>query len=603
MPQPVAPWAGTGWPSAKSMNIAMYSADGTALKPNGVLFQSLGRLFLESGGSVTLASATSAAGHRNILTGTVTSYNGFMALDSAGYFNATSDGTPYSGAYYRYLPAVPGSSGTMTAAGGIVLAGHVCPVSTTATQEAVGAGFAAVDGARQKSNGSFYSIPFCLDLTATQGGTITPSVTITDSASAAAATVSQPPQTDLSGALPRFQVLWAGPETAQAAAYGTLPSPSPQVTWTSGSTVTAALMNGTAGIAGALNFLNSAPLLRAHGTAAQSVPNTVPSLLAIGTVSADIDPYAGWSGTASTWTAPRDGIYLLHGVAPWSPNATGQRMAGIAVNGTIFWGPGYQAATVAGVGSTKTQMFSLLAGDTVRLYGWQNSGGALTLDSARQAYLLGAWLGAPGTAATSFEPPDPTFRWQAGTPGPNLPALFTQHAGQDLAFLTWRPYLLAWQGTAQSGFANNASPQIVMDTFTGLIHGDNTDPWAGWAGGTVSAWAAPKPGWYLLTGELTATVPSTTTSCQVTAAAHAATSGGRTPASTTDQAQGMFASTSAAAPAGATLLGLYYLAQGEQISFWLFGGNYTATTWGTSAHGTVSSGITGPHAELIWVGS
>ena len=86
----------------------------------------------------------------------------------------------------------------------------------------------------------------------------------------------------------------------------------------------------------------------------------------------------------------------------------------------------------------------------------QNSGGSLALAVGDQARIFMTWLCIDGVPSTLWTPPDTSFRWTAGTPGTSLPGLMQEHLANDLNFLVNRPYLMAYQTQAQSGFANNS---------------------------------------------------------------------------------------------------------------------------------------------------
>jgi hypothetical protein len=603
MPLPVTPWAGYGWPTAKSLNLALYTCDGTATRPNGITFQCQGRLFLESfAGAASVPS--SPAGTSTVISGTAPSARSFSFYDCAGYWNATSDGTPFSGNYYRYVPAVPGSDGDGTYAGGWTIICHILGVSSSSpTFTGSGADFPSAPGAHQAAsgNGSGGS-PFALDLVATRAGTITPAVWLADATSGAGVVYATATPSDLSAGGPYFWALWAAAGTASAASYGTPALPAPVTSWTSGSTMSSVLLNGSTGIAGPLNFLANPPVWRVHETLTTSISTSAPTAIPLGARGGgDADNYSGWSASGHAYTIQRPGLYLVHGRVAWASSTSGtSRMAGVAVNGTIYWGPGYYAVYNAGTISTKTQVFSLQAGDTIQLYGWQNTGSALDLDSGHPCLLMGAWLSASGVPAQAWTPPDPTFRWQSGTPGPNLPALAQQHLASDLGFLVQKPYLLGYQGTAQTGLANNSFNLVTMDTIAGIVHGDTGDNYSGW-NASSHVYAAPASGWYMITGELCASVPTTTTNCMLGANFAAAASGGRAPGNLYVECQSVFPSQSAAATPAATLCGMTYLLAGETVAPYIDAENYTATTWSTVAHGTVSSGITGSHCEIVWV--
>ena len=603
MPLQVTPWITDEWPTAKSLNKAAYTVNGTPSRPNGITFQATGRLFVAGYAGLGVAPA-SPAGTRTVLSGTVPAANSYGFYDSAGYFNATSDGTPYSGSYYHYKPAVAGGAGNGVTPGGWTVVSHMVPVQNeSGTQYLIGADWGGGAGGRQATTPPSAAIgtPFAMDLVSTLGGTVTPAVWITDPSSSPGIVPSPLTPSDMSGQNPLFWTLWAGPETVFAAAYGTPAVPAPVTSWTSASTVTAALMNGNTGVTAVLNFLNSPPIWRAHQYTSQSIPDSAATQVSIGALGAgDTDPYSGWNPATGTYTIQRAGIYLLYAMTPWSDGNNGRRMTGIKVNGTVYWGAGYQASQAGGIISAKLQVFSLNAGDTIKMYCWQDTGSAHTLDNANQAMIMGVWLSAQGTPSVLWTPPDPSFRWASGTQGSDLPALFQAHLANDLGFLVNRPYLLAYQSAAQSGFADGSTQRIHMDTIAGMVHGDTGDSYSGWDAPNYR-YVAPVSGWYLVTGELTATAPSLSAADNIGAALYVPSSGGHAPGFTYIWQQVMYPSLSGAAPPAPALCSVIYLAAGEFAAFYLQAAGYTSGTWGTIGHGMDSGGIVGAHCEMVWV--
>lgn len=387
---------------------------------------------------------------------------------------------------------------------------------------------------------------------------------------------------------------WAG---QAGSAYGTPALPAPVSAWTDASEITAALLNGPSGVAGVCNFLNSPPLFSALATTAVSVPDsTVQALTQFGG-STDVDNYSGWNHASNTYTVQRDGLYLCHGLAAFTAQSGGSRLAGLKVNGTIYWGPGYPGGPAEHTHCSKTQVFGLHAGDTVQMVCWQNSGSSISLATADATRFFLAWLGELGAPAASWVPPDPGFRWQSGTAGADLPGLFQQYLANDLGFLCSRPYLLAYQSTAQSGLAASAFQTVTLDTAGNIVHGgDVGDNYSGWSAGVANNYTAPVAGWYLMCGEFFTTAPS---SGSVVAGIAPSTSGGYAPSATPDWYQHMTASTTSSAPPGGTVFGLQYMQAGETITPQVNGQSYPA------AFGTVAGGVTGgrvnSHLAVIWM--
>ena len=262
-------------------------------------------------------------------------------------------------------------------------------------------------------------------------------------------------------------------------------------------------VNSPAGITDVINFLCNPPVFRISGTAAQSIANASVVAVTFSGSSPTVDSYSGWS--SGTYTVQRSGLYLFHGLACFAANGTGTRQAGVTVNGTTYWGPGYKAATSGTTNATKTQVFSLRAGDTVKFACRQDSGGSLALDTTAATRFLLVWLTTAGTPAVTLTPPDTTFRWAAGTSSNLAPALMQQHFGNDLGFLCNVPYLLAYQATPQSGLTVGSFSTVTMDTVAGIVHNDAGDNYAGWTAGASNLYTAQIEGWYLLIAEYVVT--------------------------------------------------------------------------------------------------
>ena len=386
---------------------------------------------------------------------------------------------------------------------------------------------------------------------------------------------------------------------SQAAGYGSPALPAPYTgPYTSATTVGTSGsddvdLNGANGIQDPVNFLLNPPLFRGHLLSSQSITNNSAVAVTLGGT-ADVDNYSGW--TASTYTVQRAGLYLCHGVVPFAANSTGTRRCGLKINGgTTYWGPGYAAILAGETIATKTQIFSLQANDTVQLICEQNSGGSLALAVGDQARIFMTWLCIDGVPSTLWTPPDTSFRWTAGTPGTSLPGLMQTHLANDLNFLVNRPYLMAYQTQAQSGFANDSWNTVTMDTVAGIIHSDNGDNYSGWTSGSSNEYVAQVAGWYLIVAEVVATYPTTANAQSLRAGILTSTSGGRTPSSSPDRYQELFPSQASWEPQ-ATAIGLYFLEVGESVTPQIYGELYTATTWGTQ----VNTGVVS-HIECIWI--
>lgn len=598
-------WAEDTFPTAKSLNLALYTVDGTLNKPQAILWHTLRYLTFEvigARGSAISFSSAPTGGTRSIIGSSGATDPGVTVLDAAGYYGESSDGT-YWIAGYTFTPAIAGGIGDGVNPGGLTVICHFIPVVVNSTTDAVGAdlegsGSLLNSGSRQRppgSTGAFDCVPFYLDLAETSGTKLQPAVLVVDSASAA--TTPDINETDSSGVTPRFFTMWAGVGQGLSASYGTPALPVPFTGYTSATTIGTTGsddvdLNGANGIAGPANFLANPPLYRNALFSSQSIPNNTATKVTLNSTA--IDNYLGYTSSNSTYTVQRAGLYLAHGNVPFAANTGGHRNVGITINGTTYWGPGYQATVAGTVIATKTQIFSLQAGDTVTLEVAQDQGGSLALSSADVTRIFMTWLGTEGVPSTLWTPPDTSFRWQSGTPGTELPDLMQQHLANDLSFLMNRPYLLSYQTQAQSGFLNGGIEVVVMDTAAGIVHSDTGDNYSGF-NTTTSQYTAQVAGWYLAVCEAFATYAGTPTTASLRVGFQAPTSGGRTPSASVDWYQQMFP-TNTTYPPGGTAVGLYYLAVGETIRPMIQGQSYTSGSWGT-----VAATSTASHFELCWV--
>lgn len=122
--------------------------------------------------------------------------------------------------------------------------------------------------------------------------------------------------------------------------------------------------------------------------AAQSVNNGTFTALTFDTVR--YDPFVLWSAGSNTrFTVPTNfpaGVWLIGGHADFAANVTGKRYIGIRLNGATFLGG---QEFLAGASNARKNHISteyrLIPGDYVELVVWQDSGGALTVDTTAGA--------------------------------------------------------------------------------------------------------------------------------------------------------------------------------------------------------------------------
>ena len=400
------------------------------------------------------------------------------------------------------------------------------------------------------------------------------------------------------GAVGQVLLSW---ESVSGGGYGTPASPAPYTAWSPSTRVgtggdASTDVDFNAAVTDVVNFLMNPPVFRLTASSAQSIPNATLTAWAATSGTTTVDNYTG--GSAATYVIQRDGLYLFHATAAFAANSTGVRLAGATINGTTYWGPAYKAASTGTTNCTKTQIFSLRAGDTVALALYQSSGGALALATSDQTRFFLTWLCAPGAPSQVWTPPDTTFRFASGTPGSALPDLFQAHLGNDLSFLVNRPFLLAYQTVTQSSLTVGAWSTVVLDTAAGIVHGDTGDPYSGWTSGASNLYTAPCDGWWLTCGEFLAS-SSSTSGARVTAGLQPSTSGGQVPSVAQDWFQVNTATSTAAAGAGASLLSLNYMLAGETLTPVIRADTYSAA-YSTLA-GSSLGGTQAPHWEACWI--
>lgn len=585
MPLPPAPFS-AGPVTASALNTALYTyVPGNQFTPTGILFACTRPLLVEGLIASALTQPSSTAGTFKSITGSGNWKNYF---DSTALYGGGAD-TLYDTAAGTFNPGVPGSGGTSTdPAGGLYLAWGFAGFAATVHAGGSGAGLSAngttISGGIQASSTTRVNAAYALDLLRASNGQLTNLMGYCSDTSGSAFTYTSNLQ-DYSGELTRFYSMWAGVTPGNVAASGTVPVPA---AWATLGTVTSALLNGN-GIGAPLTILAGPPALRA-GTALTTAI-TGGSVVTVPLGTPQVDTNTAFSASTHTWTVPADGVYLVHGLAYYGTATTTNVQAGIQVNGSLtLWGPAYQAAASGSTAPEVTRLLDLHSGDTVKLVTQSNTAGNV-LGSAFQSRLVSLWMSAlaPSNGAWSWTPPDTGFRWQAGTPGSTLTTQFQQHLTNDLSFLIQRPYLLAYQGTAQTGLSQNAFHTITMDTVAGRVHATAGDPYSGWHTTSGGYYAAPADGWYLVVAGYAQSVPGTAPASCIAAVL-------QTPAglSSPDQYQRISTSSGTFLP-GAEAISAYYLRAGDTVQ----------PQYQQQDGGTFSTAVTAGHESsfgCVWIG-
>jgi hypothetical protein len=553
---PVQPPAWDSGPvTAKALNTALYSArPGDNHKPDGILFHASRPLLVEGLLAGTVTQPSGGGGTFKSVTG---AGNWKSYFDSSVLFGPGAD-SPFDTAAGTFTPQVFATDGvTSDVPGGYCLAWGFPAWTATRNGGASGAGLleagSTVAGGAQLSGTARPNCSYVLDaVQLANPQTVNLMGYCSDSSGSAFTYTSK--AADYSGATTRFYAMWAG----ISADYGTVASVPAPTGWALGGTVTTALLNGNA-VNNPLTLLNAPPLLRAGSNLATSVTSGSVTTVQLG--APQIDNYAAFTVGSRTWTVPLKGVYLVHGMVYYASGAADSAYAGIEVNGSlVLYGPAYQSAGTGNTACQVTRLLDLEAGDTVKLVTLTNGTGN-TLGSGYQCRLVTLWMSAiaPSDGAWSWTPPSTGFRWQAGAAGTAFISQLAEHLTNDLSFLVQRPYLLAWQGTAQTGLSQDAFHTVTMGPVAGRVHSSAGDSYGGWQPGSGGYYRAPVNGWYLVQDGFFQSVPgSVPASC--TAAILQDPPGTAVP----DQYQQAATVTASQSP-GAEAIGAYYLRAGDTV--------------------------------------
>lgn len=574
----------TDYWTATYANGDLYRYNGMEFVPNGIQFHA-NRPVYSSIAALAGVSATSGNWIRAFDSPGVT-LSGIFA-DTGGKYGAFAD-NDNSG---NIMMGIAGGGGLPTSPGGLAMVtgvGPMWPASGGGGLVANGLDLysgitgSTIGGTEQAVLTGVRSAPFFLDIIDGNvqrwalwgyngsGGTMTPSA---------------PFARDGSGYATRLGAHWVSVYPANG--HTVTSAPAPVSSWSSGSTINAATLNGNTGIRDVFRYLNMPPLLRAHKTASQSLSASTNNVITLGGV--DYDTYGGWSTGTATYTVPFDGLYLVHGFVTVGALGASTMATGVLINGTAYNGPRMGKSGLGNTSAIKTQIFSLRAGDTIQLYA--NPGAAVsTVTGVYAPRLIVLNVGSIGTPSPLPTVPNPSYRWTAGTPG-DLSTLFNAHIANDLTFLVQRPYLLSYQSSAQSGIAMSTDTAVTMDTVQGIVHSDSSDNYSGWDS-TNKRYVAPRDGWYLAVEEVFLAQPSLSTTPWVCAELQVVPGG----TYAWDQYQAQFMS--GANFPGATAVGYHYLRAGDTIQPGVITVSSSSTTISTAVAATTNS-----HFECVWLGA
>lgn len=393
---------------------------------------------------------------------------------------------------------------------------------------------------------------------------------------------------DGSGATTRLQGFWVSTYTANGVNVSALPTI--QQTYTSSSTVSSALLNSQ--IQQTMTLLNTPPCFQAYGRPTPVAAHVWTPVNYGNSSALDVDSYQAFNQSSGVYTVPLSGLYLVTAFAGVDGGtvSTGSHIAnGVRVNGTVYPGPGQSSvSTNSWVRSGKAQIFSLNAGDTIQHVVYSNV--AYTLCSSQRPQFGAVWLGyntAPSTLPTL---PDTTSHFMAGA---DPVATFNQ-IGNDLTFLTQKPYALAYSTNSQVVATGGNGSLLRYNNYVGQVHGDAANGWS--AMNTNGQFTAPVDGFYLLCAEvgfaLTGTIsnPWSQVGFQVTP-------GGTVTSDWFGQGALLPFATSLGGFGGQNALGIYYLHAGDTASVRAA----VSATSGVATTAPATAGVT--HFEAVWLSS
>ena len=134
-----------------------------------------------------------------------------------------------------------------------------------------------------------------------------------------------------------------------------------------------------------------------YNTGNVSLNNTTFTRLSFTTAAWDTDSMKG-AGTVTGLSITTTGLYLVTAYKLFDTNATGTRalLIDVGTSSSVTSARGAttgQPTNASYADVTISMVVSLTAGDTLQLFGWQNSGGALNVLGASNRLFTATWIG------------------------------------------------------------------------------------------------------------------------------------------------------------------------------------------------------------------
>jgi hypothetical protein len=123
-------------------------------------------------------------------------------------------------------------------------------------------------------------------------------------------------------------------------------------------------------------------------TTATSFTNAAETVVT-GYVTPNVDTHNAFNTTTGVYTAPVSGLYEVTGLIIFVSNSTGYRYTVIYKNGAVYqYGSLTNAVSTDSTGTMASALIPMLAGETISMAGFQNSGGALTTRAITRGTML-----------------------------------------------------------------------------------------------------------------------------------------------------------------------------------------------------------------------